>query len=55
MIYDLAKERGVGRKLPLAWFFSNLATEARVSGSTQNQALNALLFLYHQLLGKEIG
>jgi len=20
MIYDLAKERGVGRKLPLAWF-----------------------------------
>jgi integron integrase len=26
-----------------------------VSGSTQNQALNALLFLYHQVLGKEIG
>src|SRR6266498_5210030 len=24
-------------------------------GSTQNQALNALLFLYHQVLGKEIG
>ena len=39
----------------IAWFLSNLATESRVSGSTQNQALNALLFLYHQVLGKEIG
>ena len=39
----------------IARFLSNLATEARVSGSTQNQALNALLFLYHQVLGKEIG
>ena len=39
----------------IARFLSNLATESRVSGSTQNQALNALLFLYHQVLGKEIG
>ena len=39
----------------IARFLSNLATELRVSGSTQNQALNALLFLYHQVLGKEIG
>lgn len=38
----------------IAQFLSNLATESRVSGSTQNQALNALLFLYHQVLGKEI-
>jgi hypothetical protein len=38
----------------IARFLSNLATELRVSGSTQNQALNALLFLYHQVLGKEI-
>ncbi len=36
-------------------FLSSLATESRVSGSTQNQALNALLFLYHHVLGKEIG
>src|SRR5919109_4769319 len=36
-------------------FLSSLATESKVSGSTQNQALNALLFLYHQVLGKEIG
>ncbi|HSF56928.1 MAG TPA: phage integrase N-terminal SAM-like domain-containing protein [Candidatus Binatia bacterium] len=39
----------------IARFLSNLATESRVSGSTQNQALNALLFLYHQVIGKEIG
>jgi integron integrase len=39
----------------IARFLSSLATESRVSGSTQNQALNALLFLYHQVLGKEIG
>src|SRR5262245_11752755 len=39
----------------IARFLSNLATESRVSGSTQNQALNALLCLYHQVLGKEIG
>ena len=36
-------------------FLSSLATESRVSGSTQNQALNALLFLFHQVLSKEIG
>jgi hypothetical protein len=39
----------------IARFLSSLATESRVSGSTQNQALNALLFLYHQVLTKEIG
>src|ERR687895_1568697 len=38
----------------IARFLSNLATESKVSGSTQNQALNALLFLYHHVLGKEI-
>jgi integron integrase len=36
-------------------FLSSLATASRVSASTQNQALNALLFLYHEVLGKEIG
>jgi hypothetical protein len=39
----------------IARFLSNLATESKVSGSTQNQALNALPFLYHHVLGKEIG
>ncbi len=36
-------------------FLSSLATDARVSASTQNQALNALLFLYNQVLDKKIG
>ena len=36
-------------------YLSSLATDSRVSASTQNQALNAILFLYHEVLGKEIG
>ena len=36
-------------------FLSSLATEGRVSASTQNQAFNALLFLYKDVLGKKIG
>ena len=39
----------------IAQFLSSLATERRVSASTQNQALNALLFLYHEVLNKKIG
>jgi hypothetical protein len=35
-------------------FLSSLATDARVSASTQNQALNALLFLYNQVLDRKI-
>ena len=39
----------------IAQFLSNLASESRVSASTQNQALNAILFLYRDVLGKKIG
>src|SRR5947208_10174451 len=39
----------------IAHFLSSLASESHVSASTQNQALNALLFLYHEVLGQEIG
>jgi site-specific recombinase XerD len=39
----------------IARFLSNLATESHVSASTQNQALNAVLFLYRQFLRKDIG
>jgi hypothetical protein len=35
-------------------FLTSLATEGRVSASTQNQALSALLFLYQKVLGKEL-
>jgi integrase len=36
-------------------FLSSLASEQRVSASTQNQALNAILFLYRHVLSKDIG
>ena len=39
----------------IAQFLSNLASELHVSASTQNQALNAILFLYRDVLRKEIG
>ncbi len=36
-------------------FLSCLATDSHVSASTQNQALNAVLFLYREVLRKDIG
>ncbi len=36
-------------------FLGHLATEGRVSASTQNQALNALLFFYGQVLEIDLG
>ncbi len=36
-------------------FINYLADKKQVSGSTQNQALNAILFLYKEILKKEIG
>lgn len=36
-------------------FLSHLATEAQVAASTQNQALNALVFLYRRVLETEVG
>lgn len=36
-------------------FLAHLATDLKVSASTQNQALNALTFLYRQVLNRELG
>ena len=36
-------------------FLTNLAVKGRVSASTQNQALAALLFLHKEVLGQDIG
>ena len=36
-------------------FINHLAVEKHVSSSTQNQALNAILYLYKNILDKEIG
>ena len=38
----------------ISMFLSFLATEKRVAASTQNQALNAIVFLYKQVLQHEI-
>ena len=35
-------------------FLLHLATKEGVAASTQNQALNALLFLYREVLGKDL-
>lgn len=36
-------------------FLAYLATERKIAVSTQNQALNALLFLFREVLGKDFG
>jgi integron integrase len=36
-------------------FLTQLAVEGRVSASTQNQAMNAIVFLYREVLGRELG
>lgn len=43
------------REEAIGHFLSRLASDRRVSASTQNQALNAILFLFRDVLGKEIG
>lgn len=39
----------------VAAFLSHLAEELAVSASTQNQALNAIVFLYKHVLSRELG
>ncbi|MBM4383521.1 MAG: integron integrase [Deltaproteobacteria bacterium] len=39
----------------IAAFLTHLAVDAKVSASTQNQALNALVFLYREVLARELG
>lgn len=36
-------------------FLTHLAVDRKVTASTQNQAFNALLFLYREVLGQELG
>ncbi len=46
------KEMGTGE---VQAFLTHLAMEEHISASTQNQALSALLFLYRNVLGQELG
>jgi len=43
------------REKEISEYLSYLATKGRVAASTQNQALNAIVFLYKQVLGIEVG
>ena len=38
----------------IAAYLSHLAVNRKVAASTQNQALNALVFLYRKVLGREL-
>ena len=54
LLHDKRHPQELGR-VEVSAFLSHLATQARVSASTQNQALSALLFLYAQVLNQDIG
>ena len=48
------RPKDMGEK-EISRFISYLATDKKVASSTQNQALNAIVFLYKQVLGVELG
>lgn len=52
--HDTRHPRDLGKK-EVRGYLSHLATGRNVASSTQNQALNALLFLYRDVLGREWG
>jgi integron integrase len=51
---DKRHPKEMGEK-EIARFISHLAINRRVAASTQNQALNAIVFLYKQVLRRELG
>ncbi len=52
--YDKRHPREMGTK-EIEAFLTDLAVHKKVAASTQNQAFNALLFLYREVLGLEFG
>jgi hypothetical protein len=46
---------GLSSEKKLEQFLADLARHREVSASTQNQALNAILFFYRAVLGQPIG
>jgi integron integrase len=54
LFHNKRRPSGMG-EAEIGQFLSSLARGAHVSASTQNQALNALLFLYKEVLEKKIG
>lgn len=51
-VWRVPEELGAG---DVEWFLTGLATRRKVSASTQNQALNALVFLYREVLKLDLG
>jgi integron integrase len=51
--HNLKHPKDLG-KSEIEAFLTHLAMEGNVAASTQNQAFNALLFLYHQVLGIKV-
>nr|WP_280983140.1 integron integrase [Desulfurivibrio alkaliphilus] len=49
------REPAVAGEADIALFLQKLAVEGRVAASTQNQALNALVFFYREAVGREVG
>ena len=52
--YKLRHPAEMGRD-EVSGFLTHLAVDERLSASTQNQAFNALLFLYKVVLGRDVG
>ena len=52
--HDKRHHREMG-KLEIESFLNYLTRECRVSASTQNQALNAIIFLYQKVLEVDVG
>ncbi len=55
VLYHGTRDPGAMGETEVAAFLSDLAVRGRVSASTQNQALGALLFLYQEVLGRRLG
>jgi integron integrase len=53
--YDYADPRGLDASAAVKTYLDYLAVEREVAASTQNQALNALVFFYGQVLRKPFG
>ncbi len=50
-----AREKMLPAEPKIEAFLSELAVEGNEAVSTQNQAFNALLFVYREVLGVEVG
>jgi integron integrase len=55
VLYHERRHPATMREPEIAEFLTHLATDKQVSASTQNQALQAILFLYREVLARPVG